>query len=129
MKSKGLVNAKVHAVGAVAPPAKICISPDAKHTIFVSPDAKHTIFVSPDAKPQYQPVEHRLHWVPGVGSLRWACTFHIFLLISFALGSRRKQSFQWDMGFRLTVQATALVVVGPQQPILGLNLYFEYYRF
>ena len=36
---------------------------------------------------------------PGVGSLRWACTF--FMLISFALGSRRKRSFQWNMGFRI----------------------------
>ena len=50
-------------------------------------------------QPQRQPVEYRLHWVPGVGSLRWACTFHFFVLISFALGSRRRPSFHWNMGF------------------------------
>ena len=50
------------------------------------------------------PVEYRLRWVPGVGSLRWACRFHIFVLISFAFGSRRKRNFQWNMGFRLIIE-------------------------
>ena len=44
--------------------------------MLVSENAK--ICVSPDAKPQRKPVEYRLRWVPGIGSLRWACTFHIF---------------------------------------------------
>ena len=43
-------------------------------------------------------MEYRLRWVPGVGSLRWACTFH-------ALGdanlTRRQPVFWWNMGFRL----------------------------
>ena len=41
-------------------------------------DAKPKSCVLPDAKPERKPVEYRLRWVPGVGSLCWACTFHIF---------------------------------------------------
>ena len=41
------------------------------------PDAKPKSCVLPDAKPKRKPVEYRLRWVPGVGSLRWACTFNI----------------------------------------------------
>ena len=52
------------------------VSENAKICVFR--DAKHKICFSPDAKPQRQPVEYRLRWVPGVESLRWACTFHIF---------------------------------------------------
>ena len=40
----------------------------------------------PDTKPQRQPVEYRLRWVPGVGSLRWACTFHIFCVDFICVG-------------------------------------------
>ena len=47
---------------------------------------KHKILVSPEAKPQRQPVEYRLRWVPGVGSLRWACTFHIFCVDFICVG-------------------------------------------
>ena len=59
------------------------------------PDAKPNICVLPDAKPKRKPVEYRLHWVPGVGHVH----FIFFVLISFALGSRRKRSFQWNNGF------------------------------
>ena len=62
------------------------------------------ICVSPEAKPQRQPVEYRLRWVPGVGSMVRHVHFIFFVLISFALGSRRKRSFQWNMG--LTFDST-----------------------
>ena len=75
------------------------VSENAK--ICVSPDAKHRICVSPNAKPQHQPVEYRLRWVPGVGHVH----FIFFVLISFALGSRRKRSFQWNMGLRVGERA------------------------
>ena len=42
------------------------------------------------------PVEYRLRWVPGVGSLRWACTFHA---LGDANCTRRKPVFLWNMGF------------------------------
>ena len=57
------------------------VSENAK--ICLSPDAKRKICVSPDAKPQRQPVEYRLHWVPGVGSLRWV--FALGMYISYFL--------------------------------------------
>ena len=65
----------------------------------VLPDAKPKICVGPDANPRRQSVEYRWRWVPGVGSLRWACTFHVFVLISFASGSQREPLFRWNMGF------------------------------
>ena len=44
-----------------------------------------------------------------VGSLALGlCIGHVhfifFVLISFALGSRRKRSFQWNMGFKLLLE-------------------------
>ena len=71
------------------------------HTFRILPDAKPKSCVLPNAKPKRMPVEYRLRWVPGVGSLCWGCTFHIFVLISFEVGSRRKRIFQWNMGFSL----------------------------
>ena len=67
------------------------------HIFRVSPDAKPKSCILADAKPKRKPVEYRLHWVPGVGSLH--VHFIFFVLISFALGSRRKRSFQWNMGY------------------------------
>ena len=50
--------------------------PNAKYTnvlvyfaLVDAPDAKRKSCVLPDAKPKRKPVEYRLHWVPGVGSL------------------------------------------------------------
>ena len=78
-------NAKFLASGTFA-------SPNAKDSIFASPNADTNMLVSlalGDASflrwlctflffcvDFYTPVENRLPWVPGVGSLRWACTFH-----------------------------------------------------
>ena len=79
--------------------AKICISPDAKHKICVSPDAKNVKFAFPPTKNP-----NASQWNIGcVGSLALGlCVGHVhftfFVLISFALGSRRKRSFQWNMG-------------------------------
>ena len=50
------------------------------------PDAKPNISVLSDAKPKRKPVEYRLRLVPGVGSLRWACTFHIFCVNFICVG-------------------------------------------
>ena len=67
--------------------------------LVVSENAK--ICVSPDAKPNAS------QWNIGcVGSLALGlCIGHVpfifFVLISFALGSRRKCSFQWNMGLKL----------------------------
>ena len=74
---------------------------NANPLIWVLPDTKPKICVLPDAKPKRKPVEYRLRWVPtqnsGVGHVH----FMFFVLISFALGSQRKPSFQWNMGFTL----------------------------
>ena len=73
---------------------------NANHLIGVLADAKPKIGVLADVKPKRKPVEYRLHWVPtqnsGVGHVH----FMFFVLISFALGSQRKPSFQWNMGLR-----------------------------
>ena len=69
--------------------------------ICVLPDAKPKICVLPDTKPKRKPVEYRLHWVlmqnSGVGQVH----FMFFVLISFALGSQREPSFQWNMELTL----------------------------
>ena len=59
---------------------------NANPLICVLADAKPKICVLADAKPKHKPVEYRLHWVPGVGSLRWACTFHIFCVDFICVG-------------------------------------------
>ena len=41
------------------------------------PNAKHKICVSPNVKPQREPMEYRLPWVPNAKLLRWACTVHV----------------------------------------------------
>ena len=58
------------------------------------------MLVSENAKICVSPVEYRLRWA---GSLAFGlCVGHVhfifFVLISFVLGSRRKRSFQWNMG-------------------------------
>ena len=64
----------------------------------MSPTLKRKICVSPDANPNAS------QWNIGcVGSLALGlCVGHLhfifFVLISFVLGSRRKRSFQWNMG-------------------------------
>ena len=73
---------------------KICVS--RRQT----PDAKPKICVSPDAKPRRQPVEYRWRWVLALGLCVGHVRFIFFVLISFALGSRRRPSFQWNMGLR-----------------------------
>ena len=101
------------------PNAKICITPD----------AKPRICGFPDAKPQHQSVEYRWRWViwcwPCIFHVYFmyiscifhvyfmyiSCIFHVYfiyisccLCIIFRVGyakiSRRKGSFQWNMGFR-----------------------------
>ena len=57
---------------------------DGDTNMLVSENAK--ICISPDAKPQHQPVEYRLLWVPGVRSFHWACTFHIFCVDFICVG-------------------------------------------
>ena len=70
----------------------------------------HIFRVSPDAKPKvpFYPTRNpnASQWNIGcIGSLALGlCVGHVhfifFVLISFALGSRRKHSFQWNMGLR-----------------------------
>ena len=86
------------------PNAKICVSPDVKLKICVSPDVKLKICVSPDANPRRQSMEYRWRWAfwrwGWRWGWRWACTFHFFVLISFASGTQRKLVFQWNMGIK-----------------------------
>ena len=70
--------------------------------ICVLPDAQPKICVLPDAKPKHKPVEYRLHWVPTQNSGVYHVHFMFFVLISFALGSQREPSFQWNMGLYLS---------------------------
>ena len=61
------------------------------------------------------PTPDASQWNIGcVGSLALGlCVGHVhfifFVLISFALGSQRKRSFQWNMGFSLLIPATISV--------------------
>ena len=76
-----------------------------------TPNAKPKICNLPDAKPKRKPVEYRLRWVPtqnsGVGHVH----FMFFVLISFALGSQREPSFQWNMGFSLQLYKMKCLLV------------------
>ena len=72
---------------------------NANPLICVLPDAKPKICILPKAKPKRKSVEYRLRWVrtenSGIGHVH----FMFFVSISFALGSQREPSFQWNMGF------------------------------
>ena len=75
-----------------------------KNKICLSPDAKKKNCVSPDAKPQRQPVEYRLRWVPGIRSLRWACTFHIFWVDFICVGHPRQTRFSVEYGHKTNTE-------------------------
>ena len=87
----------------------------------VAPGAKPKTCVTPNAKPQRLSVKYRLRWVPNAKFSHWQCTFHLFLLISFAFGGQRKPSIQWSMGFRIkNTWGTKLAAGG--LPILQMSL-------
>ena len=73
--------------------------PFLRFTRRVLPDANPKICVLPDVKPKRKPVEYRLRWVPGVGSLRWACTFHIFCVDFICVGWPTQTQFSVEYGF------------------------------
>ena len=60
--------------------------------------ASGVICVTPDANPRCQSVEYRWRWVPGVGSLRWACTFHIFCVDFICVGHPTQTRFSVEYG-------------------------------
>ena len=74
---------------------------DASFSPFL-PDAKPKICVTPDASQWNIGGVGSWCWVfalgPGVGSLRWACTFHA---LGDANSTRRKPGFWWNMGLSL----------------------------
>ena len=63
-----------------------------------TPNTKYKICVTPNAKPQREPMEYRLRWVPNWNFCVGHVHFMLFVLISFALGNQRKPSLQWNMG-------------------------------
>ena len=62
---------------------------------FASPNAKDSIFASPNAKNSNMLVSIALG---DANFLRWPCTFHFLCVDFFALGSKRKPHFQWNIG-------------------------------
>ena len=48
-------------------------------------------------------MEYRLRWVPGVGFLRWACTFHIFCADFICVGHPTQTRFLVEYGLNGTV--------------------------
>ena len=100
-------NTKLLALGTFA-------SANAKDSTFALPNAKNTnMLVSlalGDAnflrRPctflffcvDFIPVEYRWRWVPGFGSLRWACTFHAS---GDANSTQRNPVIWWNMGLRI----------------------------
>ena len=82
------------------------VSKNAK--ICVTPDAKPKICVSPKAKPQRKSVEYRLCWVPNANFSRWACTFHICVSISFALGTPFPVEYGLNSKAHITPQRESL---------------------
>ena len=70
------------------------------HIFLVSPDAKPKSCVLPDAKLKRKPVEYRFRWVPGVGSLRWACTFHNICVYFICVGKPMQTQFSVEYGLK-----------------------------
>ena len=64
-------------------------------------------------------MEYRLHWIPWHWGSHWACTFHVFCVDSFALGSQCEACFQWNMGFSLIITSR---VYPPFLSVLPLGL-------
>ena len=62
---------------------------------FASPNAKDSIFASPNAKNTNMLVSFALG---DANFLRWPCTFHFLCVDLFALGSKCKPHFQWNIG-------------------------------
>ena len=61
--------------------------------ICVTPNMKHKICVTPNTKPQREPMEYRLCWVPKTKFSLWPCTFHV-VCVHFI------PSLQWNMGLK-----------------------------
>ena len=61
---------------------------------FASPNAKDSIFSSPNAKNTNMLVSFALG---DANFLRWPCSFHFLCVDFFALGSKRKPHFQWNI--------------------------------
>ena len=78
--------------------AKICITPNVNTKICVTPNVNAKICVAPMRNPKASQWNIGYVGSPGVG----ACIGHVqlFVSISFALGSQRVHSFQWNMGLR-----------------------------
>ena len=71
--------------------------------------ASGVICVTPDANPRRQSVEYRWRWVPGVGSLRWACTFHIFCVDYIGVGHPTQTRFSVEYGLYYTSLSKYLI--------------------
>ena len=62
---------------------------------FASPNAKDSTFASPNARNTNMLVSLALG---DTSFLRWPCTFLFLCVDFFALGSKRKPHFQWNIG-------------------------------
>ena len=62
---------------------------------FASPNARKRTFASPNARNTNMLVSLTLG---DTNFWRWACTFHFLCVNFFALGSKRKPHFQWNIG-------------------------------
>ena len=72
-------------------------------------------------------MEYRLRWVPTQNSGVDHVHFMFFVLISFVLGSRRKPSFQWNMGFiGMCINMSHFVlIIAILLNIISLAIYFN----
>ena len=80
---------------------------------FASPYAKDSIFASPNAKNTNMLVSFALG---DANFLHWPCTFHFLCVHFFALGSKRKPNFQWNIGG-----------VGSWRWVFALGMYISYF--
>ena len=69
----------------------------ANFSAFYPPQNLKVVFYPP-AKPKRKPVEYRLPWVRGIGSLRWACTFHIFCVYFICVWWPTQTQFSVEYG-------------------------------
>ena len=69
--------------------------------ICVIPHAKHKICITPNAKPQCEPMENRLRWVPNAEISHMPCIFHVVCTHFILVGYPTRTQFAVEYGLKM----------------------------
>ena len=84
------------------------------------PNTKHKICVTPNAKPQREPMEYRLRWVPNTKFSHWPCTFHVVCAHVICVGYLTRTQFAVEYGLFENMCMAHLVLLIWKAAILPL---------